>query len=193
MVFNDSEFGMGLFDVLAGAKEKAHLSGLEHGDVVEGVSDGDALEVEFSECFHGLAFLVCQPENMLLDKPVGVNLERMAKHSELSELLKHGLRVVLKGIRQNEDSRADGVQGAQHFDGAREGFHGSDCVAHVFEFDIVAFQNIDPKIHQFVIVWLLSGCDLQLLKAGAPLHLQPDFRNQNAFTIKAQRPHLGIV
>jgi hypothetical protein len=106
VIFYDRELMMPLLDIFAGTEQYTDFGCLKHRDVIERVPHSDALEIQILKHLNSLAFLVSQPQHVLLNESIIINLEGMTEYGELAELLEHRLRVRLKSVCENEHSRA---------------------------------------------------------------------------------------
>mmetsp|Transcript_40923 Transcript_40923/g.113781 ORF Transcript_40923/g.113781 Transcript_40923/m.113781 type:complete len:346 (+) Transcript_40923:127-1164(+) len=180
---------MRLGDFLRGAVEDAFLCCLQHAYIVEGIADCNDPEIQSLELLDSLQFLVLETDDLLRHEALLVRLQEVTEDHGVSKLVKDWQGILLKAIGQDEGARNDGLQPLQEV--LCSGKHANILhhLEHILELDAMPPQRACADLHQLVVVWLLSGCDLQLLDSRLGLDLQPGLRCERARHVANQQPH----
>src|SRR5712692_2149072 len=181
----DGELRELLGDVLGRAEKDAGIGGLEHAGVVVGVAGRDHVEVESFEGQHRGQFLIGQAQVIVDDPPVRRDRQSVAEERGVVELLHHGRGELLEGVGE-DDHLAARTQPRQEVLRAVQRRHRGDHALDVLQREPVFFQDLQPPLHQHVIVWLVPRRQAQLGDLRLRGDVDPDLGRQNSFHVETR-------
>src|SRR5579884_1493394 len=163
-------------------KQKPNICLAEHRGVVEGITGGDDVIIEKLQGRNRLLFLV-RLAQAIIDDAVVLDFEFVAKERGPIELLHQRLGELLEGVREDDDLR-DCAEFVQKFLAAGQGAQRRDDLLDVGQFEAMLVEQVEPALHEDVVVRHVARGKAQLADAGFFCDSNPDFRHQHAFQVQ---------
>ena len=154
----------------------------EHRGVVVGIARRHDLEVELLQTLHCLALVVRHAQMIVHQNALGVGLQAMAEERRQAELAHQGLGEFGKGVGQDDDL-VGLAQRIQEVLRTRQRLHAGNHGLDVGQAQLVLAQDLEPVLHEGVVVGLVAGGTTQRGYAGALGKFDPDFGNEDPFEV----------
>ncbi len=180
---SDGILGEFVDHVLRRLEQDAAIGGTKHRGVVIGVPRRNDMKVQLLERFDRASFTILQAELVAADVAVGLHEQAMTEQAGELELAHQGMGELVEGIREYDYLCAT-FQPEKEILRARQGSHAVDDLLNLWQGDSVLVQNVEPILHQLVVIRFFSGGAGQCFDAGSLGNIDPDFRYKNPFEVK---------
>ena len=114
---------------------------------------------------------------------VRFDLELMTEEARELEFAHQGMCELIEGIRQDDHLGAT-FEPLEEIFGTRKWPHSIDDFLNLRQCDPMLVENVEPILHQLVIIWLLACGASQCFDTGSLGYIDPDFRYENPFEVK---------
>jgi hypothetical protein len=174
--------------VLRRVEQDAGVGFGEHRRVVVGIAGGDDLEVEFLEALHRFLLLVRHAQMVVHHEAGRVGFQLVAEQHRHVQLRHQRHGELVEGVGQDDDLEI-AAQGVEEIAGAIHRPHVGNHLLDVGQTEQVLLQQVQPVLHQLVVVRLVAGGAGKLRDAGALGKLDPYFGNEHAFEVETDELH----
>jgi len=141
------------------------------------------MEIQLFQRLHRATFAILQPQFVSADMATGFDLQPVAEQAGEFELPHQRVSELIESIREN-NHLGPAFEPEQELLGAREGTHAIDHFLYLRQGDPVLVKNVQPVLHQFVVIRLFAGRAGQCFDTGSFGNIDPDFRYENTFEVK---------
>ncbi|VTR65449.1 hypothetical protein DESC_320046 [Desulfosarcina cetonica] len=138
--------------------------------------------VERLEGLDDLTLAIGLPQIVVGNRPARIDGQSMAEQRGPAQLLHQGPGKLDKSIR-NDDHLGARPEPVEKLPGPRHGIHGGDNVGDVLELEAVGIQNGQAPLHENIVVGNIPGGQPQVGDPRPLSHIDPDFRDKNAFQV----------
>lgn len=184
IVHRHGKLGELVDDILRRAEKNPPIRLGEHARVIVGITGSDDLKSQLVESLHRLTFLVRHAEMVGLNSPVCGNSETMTKERRVPELSHQRAGELVKSIGQNDNLEL-GLDPFEEFQSPFERSEAVDDLLHILDFQSVLIKNTETLRHQDIVIGNVPRRREEGVDSGFLRHIDPDFRNKDAFKIQA--------
>ena len=175
-------------DVVGWAEEDALVGCLQHCDVVVGVAECHDIVLQAFEGLDGFAFGVGLSEFVVGDASGWVGLEAMAEEEWVFEFVHEWLCELDEGVADYGET-SEFAYLSYEVEGAWEWFEGAYDLLDVVEGEVMFVEDAESHLHEFVVVFDVSGGEFKFLDTSFFRHIDPYFGHEDAFEVSANDPH----